>query len=162
MMDNEPSVSSTQFKSFAQRCGINLYFADPRHSTSNGQIEKAHSALTEIARCIKDELNSVDYSEIINKAAQKYNMTIHSITNQRPYDILYNKIEHDTIPQLLKQAQEKMLNSHNKGRKEKDYLVEEIIYEKKHGERNKLNSNINKEEHYSRVPRLSDTRYSAK
>jgi len=61
MMDNEPGFSSTQFKSFAQRCGINLYFADPRHSTSNGQIERAHSTLTEIARCIKDELNLVDY-----------------------------------------------------------------------------------------------------
>jgi len=104
MMDNEPSFSSTQFKSFAQRCGINLYFADPRHSTSNGQIERAHSTLTEIARCIKDELNLVDYSEVIIRAAQKYNMTIHSITNQRPYDkyIVYNKIERDTIPHLLK------------------------------------------------------------
>jgi len=140
MIDNEPSFSSTQFKFFAQRCGINLYFADPRHSTSNGQIERAHSTLTEIARCIKDELNLVDYCEIIIKAAQKYNMTIHSITNQRPYNILYNKIEHDTIPQLLKQAQEKMLNSHNEGRKEKDFLVGEVIYEKKYGERNKLNS----------------------
>jgi len=134
MMDNEPSFSSTQFKSFAKRCCINLYFADPRHSTSNGQIERAHSTLIEIAGCIKDELNLVDYSEIIIKAAQEYNLTIHSITNQRPYDILYNKIEHDTIPQLLKQAHEKMLNSHNKGRKEKDFLVGEVIYEKKHGE----------------------------
>jgi len=133
MMDNEPSFSSTQFKSFAQRCGINLYFADPRHSTSNGQIKSAHSTLTEKARFIKDELNFDDYSEIIIKAAQKYNMSIHSITNQRPYDILYNKIEHDTIPQLLKQAQEKMLNSHNKGRKEKDFLVGEVIYEKNTG-----------------------------
>jgi len=57
-------------------------------------------------------------------------MTIHSITNQQPYDILYNKIEYVTIPQLLKQAQEKMLNSHNKGRKEKDFLVGEVNYEK--------------------------------
>jgi len=60
-------------------------------------------------------------------------MTIHSITNQRPYDLLYNKIEHDTVPQLLKQAHEKMLNSHNKGRKEKDFLVGEVIYEKNTG-----------------------------
>jgi len=104
MMDNGPSFSSTQFKSFAQRCGINLCFAVPRHSTSNGQIERAHSTLTEIARCIKDELNLVDYSEVIIRADQKYNMTIHSITNQRPYDkyIVYNKIERDTIPHLLK------------------------------------------------------------
>jgi len=145
MMDNEPSFSSTQFKSFVQRCGINLYFADPRHSTSNGQIERAHSTLSEIARCIKDDLNLDDYSEVLIRAAQKYNMTIHTITNQRPYDILYNKIEYDTIPQLLKQAQEKMLNSHNRGRKEKDYLVGEVIYEKKHGERNKLNSRYKNE-----------------
>jgi len=40
---------------------------------------------------------------------------------------LFNKIEHDTIPQMLKQAQEKMLNSHNKGRKEKNYLLGEVI-----------------------------------
>jgi len=72
-------------------------------------------------------------------------MTIHSITNQRPYDILYNKIEHDIIPQLLKQAQEKMLSSHNKGRKEKDFLVGEGIYEKKHRERNKLNFRYKKQ-----------------
>jgi len=125
MMDNEPSFSSTQLKSFAQRCGINLYFADPRVSTSNGQIERAHSTLTEIACCIKDELNFY--------------------YQPRTYDILYNKIEHDTILQLLKQAQEKMLNSHNKGRKEKDFLVGEVIYEKKHGERNKLNSRYKKQ-----------------
>jgi len=93
----EPSFSSTQFKSFAQSCGINLYFADPRYR------ERAHSTLTEIARCIKDKLNLVDYSEIIIKADQNYNMTMHSITNQRPYDLLYNKIEHDTIPQILRE-----------------------------------------------------------
>jgi len=83
MIDNEPSFSSSQFKPFAQRNGISLFFADPRHSTSNGQIERAHSTLTEIARCIKDERNLIDYSEIIIKAAQKYNLTIHSIPNQR-------------------------------------------------------------------------------
>jgi len=60
MMNNEPSFSSTQFKSFAQRCGMNLYFADPRHSTFSGQIKRAYSTLTEKALCIKDELNLVD------------------------------------------------------------------------------------------------------
>jgi len=57
MIDNKPSFSSYQFKSFAQRNGISLFFADSRHSTSNGQIERANSTLTEIACCIKDELN---------------------------------------------------------------------------------------------------------
>jgi len=73
MTNNKPSFFSSQFKSIAQENGIFLFFADPRHSTSNGQIERAHSTLTEIARCTKDELNLIDNSEIIIKAAQKYN-----------------------------------------------------------------------------------------
>jgi len=60
-----------------------------------GQIVSAHSTLTEMARCIKDELNLIDYTEIVIKAAQKYNLTIHSITHQRPFDTLFNKIEND-------------------------------------------------------------------
>jgi len=41
MTDNEPSFTSAQFKSLAQRCGLTLYFAHPRHSISNGQVERA-------------------------------------------------------------------------------------------------------------------------
>jgi len=42
MTDNEPSFSSAQFKSFIQICGLTLHYADQRHSTSNGQVERAH------------------------------------------------------------------------------------------------------------------------
>jgi len=59
-----------------------LHYSDPRHSTSNGQVEKAHSTLTEIARCVKEEFNLTNYSEIVIRAAQKYNQSIHS-TNER-------------------------------------------------------------------------------
>jgi len=152
MIDNDPSFSSSQFKSFAQRHGISLFLADPRHSTSNGQIEKAHYTLTEIARCIKDELNLIDYKEIIVKAAQKYNLTIHSITNHRPFDILLNKIKHKDISKLLQQAQEKMLHFHNKDRQSKNYHVGEVIYEKKHGERSKLNSRYKKQVVKEKLP----------
>jgi len=38
-----------------------------------------------------------------------------------------------------------MLSSHNKGRKENKYLVGKVIFEKKHGERNKLNSRYKKQ-----------------
>jgi len=44
------------------------------------------------------------------------------------------------MPKLLQQAQEKMLHFHNKDRQNKNYHVGEVIYEKEHGERNKLNS----------------------
>jgi len=97
MTDNEPSFTSSQFISFAQRCGLTLHYADPR---SNGQVERTHSTLTELARCIKEEFNLTDCSEIVIRAAQEYNQSIHSTTNQKPFDVLYNKIEHDNISQI--------------------------------------------------------------
>jgi len=57
--NNEPSFTSAQFKSFPQRCGLTLHYADPRHSTLNGQVERAHSTLTELARCNKEEFNLI-------------------------------------------------------------------------------------------------------
>jgi len=54
MMDSEPSFSSAQFKSTMSRSGITIYYVDPRHSLTNGQVEKAHSTLIEIYRCIQE------------------------------------------------------------------------------------------------------------
>ncbi len=145
MTDSEPSFTSVQFKSFAQRCGLTLHFADPRHSTSNGQVERAHSTLTELARCIKEEFNLTDYSEIIIRAAKEFNQSIHSTTNQKPFDILYNKIDHENISRILKNTLEKMLVTHNEGRKEREYHIGQVVYEKKHGERNKLKTRYKKQ-----------------
>jgi len=50
------------------------------------------------------------------------------------------------MPKLLQQAQEKMLHFHNKDRQSKNYHGREVIYEKKHGEINKLNSRYKKKE----------------
>ncbi len=61
MTDNEPSFTSAQFKPFARRCGLTLHFADSGHSRSNGHVERGHSTLTELARCIKEEFNLTDY-----------------------------------------------------------------------------------------------------
>ncbi len=37
-----------------------------------------------------------------------------------------------------------MLVTHNEGRQEKEYHVGQVVYEKKHGERNKLKTRYNK------------------
>jgi len=34
MTDNKPSFTSAQLNSFAQRCGLTLHYADPRHRNS--------------------------------------------------------------------------------------------------------------------------------
>lgn len=145
MMDNEPSFSSAQFKSAIERAGLTIFYADPRHSLTNGQVERVHSTLIEIARCIQEEYNLLDHKEIIYRAVREYNNTIQSSTQNKPNDILFNKIDHTHLPNKLKTVQTKMLEYHNQKRTPKNYEVGDVIYEKKHGERNKLQPRYKKQ-----------------
>lgn len=51
---------------------------------------------------------------------------------------MFNKIDHTHLPDKLKTVQTKLLEYHNQKRTPKNYEVGDVIYEKKHGERNKL------------------------
>jgi len=54
----------------------------------------------------------------------------------------------------LQQAQEKMLHFHNKDGENKNYHVGEVIYEKKHGEWNKLNYRYKKQVVKENLPNI--------
>lgn len=143
-VDNEPGFTTPQFKSLIQRQQIEIYYCTPRHSITNGQIERAHSTLVEIARCIKSEYSLVDEVECFYKAAKKYNETIHSVTEHKPFEILFNKVDHINVPSKLKTAQEKMLKR-NKPNGIRNYQEGDIIYEKIIGQRNKLQPRFRKQ-----------------
>lgn len=145
-LDNEPSLSTPQFKSLMDRMNIQLYYCDPHHSTTNGQVERVHSTIIEIGRCIREEYNIIDTLEIMLRAVQQYNLTIHSVTKYRPYDVFYNKITHEDVTDRLRTAQERMLQTHNKNRKNREFIPGQVIYEKKVGERNKLQPRYKKQE----------------
>lgn len=137
-IDNEPGFSTAQFKTLMPRLGIEIYFCDPKHSTTNGQVERVHSTLIEIARCLIQEFYLISDLESIYRAAQQYNKTIHSVTNKRPYEVLFNKIPHEELQSKLSVAQAKMLERHNHKRNTKNYTPNKIIYERIVGRRNKL------------------------
>jgi len=69
--------------------GVHIVNAPPLHSTSNGQVERFHSTLAELARCLKLERNISDSVEVILLATIEYNKTIHSVINKRPVDALH-------------------------------------------------------------------------
>lgn len=100
--------------------------------------------MVEIARCIKAEYCLVDDVECFYRAAQKYNETIHSVTEQKPLEVLFNQVNHTNVHLRLKRAQENMLKR-NKSKGTRNYEEGDIIYEKIIGQRNKLGPRFKKQ-----------------
>lgn len=75
---------------------------------------------------------------------QLNNIIIQS-TQQKPYDILFNKTDRKNVQNRLETVQTKMLEYHNQRWTPKNYQVGDVIYEKKHGERNKLQPRYKKQ-----------------
>lgn len=100
------------------------------HSKSNGQVERFHSTLLEIARCIKVQQNIDETTELLLLSTLKYNDTIHSVTGRKPIDII-NGFEKNSLVDIRKQlqtAQDKSLNQNNKNTSNKVYHPGEIVF----------------------------------
>ena len=67
---------------------IEVYSIPPMQSSSNGQIERFHGTIIEIARCLKLESAFEDTIEPVLKATRTYNRSIRSTTELRPTDII--------------------------------------------------------------------------
>lgn len=129
MTDNESIFTSHVMENLFQRYNVTHVLAPAAHSTSNGQVERLHSTIMEIARCLVQEKND-SFENIIFEAIRAYNCTIHSVTKQKPIDIFYNQNDYPDTEKLLKEAREKMLNFHNKNRTEKKFEVGQEIFVK--------------------------------
>lgn len=87
--DNEKSLNSEAIKHLLKSSfGAAVFAVPPLQSSTNGQIERFHSTLTEIASCICLEQSSMDTEEVILMVTLKYNRTIHSSLKLRPIDII--------------------------------------------------------------------------
>lgn len=58
----------------------------------NGQVERFHSTLSEIMRCLKSDGPSRSFEELLERAVNDYNFTIHSTTNIKPIELFYGRI----------------------------------------------------------------------
>lgn len=92
--DNEAAFNSETVTSLLKNnYNINVENAPPLHSSSNGQVERFHSTLSEIARWLKMDKKINETVELILRATGEYNKTIHSRYTQhqlnyaRPYRI---------------------------------------------------------------------------
>ena len=109
---------------------IEQFFVPPQHSESNGQIERFHSTLLEIARCLKAQQAIIEITDLVLLATFKYNNSIHSVTNRKPIDILqnYSKESLIGIKNKLLKSQGNSLNRLNKKSSTKIYKPGEIVF----------------------------------
>lgn len=98
--DNESSIISPLIANFIRSLGIRLYLTPSQRSEVNGQVERLHSTIIEIYRCLRIEKPELSVRELIYVSVDKYNNTVHSATGKRPSDIFFNRVQtadYDTL-----------------------------------------------------------------
>ena len=130
--DNEKSLVSNTIKTLAKdHFGANIFITTPIHSTTNGQIERFHSTLTEIATFLRIDDPIADSLETILLATAKYNRTIHSTTKATPIDIVHSASEdlRKSVHLRLSDKQKSDLTYHNRNRTYKTFDPDETVFE---------------------------------
>lgn len=131
--DNERSLNSETIKTILKnQFNVDIVNAPPLHSTSNGQVERFHSTLSEIARCLKIERKIEDTVDLILQSTIEYNRTIHSVTNEKPIDIIHSAPSEfkENIKERICNAQGRQLHYFNKNRHDKVYNVGDKVFVK--------------------------------
>jgi serine/threonine-protein phosphatase PP1 catalytic subunit len=93
-------------------------------------VERFHSTLAEMARCLKEERSIDDVVELLYTTAIEYNRTVHSRILERPIDVLYSPALEKVVKERLKNAQERDLTRFNKKRQHRLYNLGDVVYVK--------------------------------
>lgn len=88
-MDNGTELKNSLVQEFFKIHKVELHFISVNHPQSNGSIERLHSTLIEHLRIIRTKNNGkIDILNQMPYAILGYNNSIHSVTNQKPIDII--------------------------------------------------------------------------
>lgn len=140
VIDNEKSLNSASITSMMEdELKIKIFKTPPYKSEVNGQIERFHSTLSEIMRCLKTDEIGRTFEELLERSVNEYNFTVHSTTGKKPVELFHGRIpnispedfEKTRLSNIekLKDKQLKDIKQHNKSRKRiKNYKPGENIY----------------------------------
>lgn len=93
-------------------------------STSFGQVERSHSTIRELARCLLKENPELDAYNLIQTAVYKYNNTFYSFVKNTPHNIYIGErreLNFNELQRLRDQTYEKVLKIF----KEKDASIQQ-------------------------------------
>lgn len=129
MTDNEAVLVSNASKMIYKKYNIVHVTTPVQHSTSNGTVERVHSTLIEIIRCLNKQNESTSSDEIFN-AVKEYNNTIHSVTKEKPIDVIKNPNGYPKITERILEHQKQNLLYHNKKRSNRTFKANDVIFVK--------------------------------
>lgn len=154
--DNEVALKSVEVRGLLQRLEVEMYNTPSDHSEVNGIVERFHSTLSEIFRCIRSKYPDLSNKEIYKIATTLYNTTVHSATQLKPVEVFFgikdgderplnlqrildNRNEiFDEVVQQLESRQKKLIDSRNRTRAdEPNFETGDPIYNKTAGIPNK-------------------------
>lgn len=141
VIDNEKSLNSSVITFMLEdQLGIKIYRTPPYTSTVNGQVERFHSTLTEIMRCLNAEKIYNSFEDLLRNSINKYNYSIHSTINKKPIEAFFGRNYTDPAQQKkdrllttqkISGKQDKDLRTHNKKRTEsRTYSPGDVIFVK--------------------------------
>jgi hypothetical protein len=91
--DNGTEFKNNIVKEFASLHGIILHYITPLNPNSNGAIERFHSTLIEHLRILKKTKKETSILHLMPYAILGYNNSIHSVTKQRPINIINGHLD---------------------------------------------------------------------
>lgn len=112
VIDNESSFISNVIEQMINNLGILIYRTPVHHSETNGQVERSHSTIRELARCLLKEDPDLDTYNLIQTAVYKYNNSFHSFVKNTPHNIYIGErreLTLDELQRLRDQTHEKVL-----------------------------------------------------
>lgn len=145
VMDNEGSFISPIVLNYIEGLGIETYFAPPQKSEVNGTIERVHSTVIEMLRCLHEEYPDYTLKELVNITVDRYNNTVHSVTRKKPVDIFFGRTErinyqnlanfkevvnNDLRKEIARNQKIQLYRQNAKKKKPKNYSSGDIVFKK--------------------------------
>lgn len=138
ILDNEPAFKSNIIRSKLAEYNVQVYETPTGKSEVNGQVERLHSSLTEIYRCLKTDKISNSVKELMKLSVEKYNNAIHSVIRMTPREALFGRKElFDNAEQL------------NIQREKDNKVIHDTLVKKQNKDRENQNRNKTKPKSYN-------------
>nr|CAH7748134.1 unnamed protein product [Callosobruchus chinensis] len=124
----EPICTASTIYEVAQNTKTQLqsHFATPNNSNSSSPINRFHSTLLEILRILRLKYPKLSPKDLIQQAILAYNSTIHSVTKQRPFDLINERLD---ALDPFNLSDEVILNQYITDRKERLKFLYEKLHE---------------------------------